>query len=180
MVKKFLIFLVLAAILLTGCQSEPVNITIDRENHTLSDGTYTYHYVEQETSLIHTITITYPDGGRYEWMQSDTESYSNGTYDSALYADGDRMVDVILGTVIIGEPEPEKEPVSVELILLTVGLLVMGIVEIGCTDQVWYGLHGWKYKDAEPSDMAIAVIRASGIFEIVIAVILVIVMIVGK
>ena len=170
--KKFAILLLMAALLLTACQSKPVNITLNRDEQTLFDGTYTYSYTEQKFGTMHIITIIYPDGGRYEWVESSTETHSNGTYDASLYADGQQMVDAILGHVILNQPQSQRKEVSVEGIGIAILLLIAGLWEAVCPEQAWYAGHGWMFKDAEPSDFAIAMFRASGIIEIVVAIII--------
>lgn len=169
--KKFTVLLIVIVLLLTGCQSEPVTITLDRENNTLSDGTYTYSYVEQEIGSTHTITITYPDGGRYEWTEMIEGTYADATYDASLYADGEQMVNMILGNVIIGEPQQTRREVSAEGIVVAILLLCLGLWETACPEQAAYAGHGWMFKDAEPSDLAIGLHRAGGILALIAAVI---------
>ena len=43
--KKVIIFLLLAALLLTGC-AEKTKIVVDTENRTISDGSHTYEYTD--------------------------------------------------------------------------------------------------------------------------------------
>ena len=178
--KKIVILLLLAALLLTACQSQPRTITIDRDAGTLSDGTYTYEYTEEKYDNYHSITIYYPDGCRYYWTDMGTEVIEQGEYDGYTYASAQQLLDTIQGTVIIGQPEQSANVSDrVYLILLAVVLVGLGLWETARPEQSWYLAHGWKYKDAEPSDVAIGLIRGMGILELVFAAILVIVLLIG-
>lgn len=55
--------------------------------------------------------------------------------------------------------------------LIGVILLIIGIVNTAAPRFSWYLKDGWKFKDAEPSDGALALIRIGGIVALVIGVI---------
>ena len=56
---------------------------------------------------------------------------------------------------------------------ILVGLIaiVCGLINIISPETGWYLSHGWKYKDAEPSDASLVWGRVSGVICIVIGII---------
>ena len=144
---------------------------IDSENGTISDGTYTYQYKISGSSSGYTIDITYPDGSTYWWRTQKSGSFSTGSggwsddYDENRYVDGDTLCDVLEADV----PE-EKESKSVLLIFL---FLIVGVFNAAFPYAAWYLEYGWRYKNAEPSDMALGLSRLGGIVAIIIAVIMI-------
>ena len=61
----------------------------------------------------------------------------------------------------------ESEPKNVLVIFV---LLAIGIFNAVSPQTAWYLSDGWKYKDAEPSEMALGMTRFGGIVAIIIAV----------
>ena len=57
--------------------------------------------------------------------------------------------------------------------LLILLLLAVGIFNTASPHTAWYLEYGWRYKDAEPSDMALTFSRLGGILAIIAAVILI-------
>lgn len=49
--------------------------------------------------------------------------------------------------------------------------IVIGLINAISPETGWYLSHGWKYKDAEPSDAALTTGRISGIAAIIIGII---------
>ena len=112
-------------------------------------------------------TITYPDGSTYWWETSEMGGAGGWSddYAPAAYVDGEVLLEV-LGT---GRAAPEKDGASPLLGLLIIGL---GIWGVAAPRSVWYLSYGWRYKDAEPSDMALVAERLGGGVAIVVGVIL--------
>ena len=49
--------------------------------------------------------------------------------------------------------------------------IVIGLVNVVSPETGWYLSHGWKYRDAEPSDAALTWGRVSGVIAIIIGII---------
>ena len=86
-------------------------------------------------------------------------------YDPTAYVDGEVLLEV-LGT---DRAAPEKDGGNPLPGLLIIGL---GIWGVAAPRSVWYLSYGWRYKDAEPSDMALVAERLGGGVAIVVGVIL--------
>ena len=143
---------------------------MDSAAQTISDGRYTYRYSADGQ----TITVTYPNGASYYCTYHSEGGLGaagwNGDYDTNTYVDGGILVSVI-------EDAKQKEEAGgpdVKLILIGLLLCGLGIYQWVAPHSVWQGKHGWAYKDAEPSDLAIGVIKAMGIIEIIAGVVVII------
>lgn len=177
--NKLMIFL-LAALLILGlcaCASSEndsvymatrngTDYTVDQENCTISDGTYTYQYALSGNPSGYSIEITYPDGSTYSWSE---QRNSNGTgfgsgscsddYDAQRYADGY----VLCGILETGVPKAARESRPGNA-LLGIVLLGFGLFNIVSPQTAWYLSEGWKFRDAEPSDLALGLARVGGGF----------------
>lgn len=49
--------------------------------------------------------------------------------------------------------------------------IIIGIINVASPETGWYLSHGWKYRDAEPSDEALTWGRISGVIAIIIGII---------
>lgn len=141
---------------------------IDSSKGTVSDGTHIYKYKINGSSSDYTVYITYPNGSQY-WRsarsEDDAMSYSEGwseSYDEKRYIDG-----AIICNVLEGEVPKDNNPL---IIILSVILLGVGVFYIVTPQTLWYLEYGWRYKDAEPSDLAIGWNRFAGIVLIIVAV----------
>lgn len=139
--------------------------TVDTENCTISDGTNVYRY----EGTIRSVNITYPDGSTYWWHTENTFSYGGWSddYDPDRYVAGDVLRDVLRGSA-----PAERSSKNGPLIFL---LLAVGILNTVSPSMAWYLQYGWRFKDAEPSDMALGLNRVGGIAALVIAVIMILV-----
>lgn len=52
-------------------------------------------------------------------------------------------------------------------ILFGIIIIIVGIFNISKPEKAWYLSEGWKFRDAEPSDLAIFFIRVVGFVAIV-------------
>lgn len=147
-----------------------VSYVIDREQCTISDGTYLYQYSISGT----TATVTFPDGSSYWWGWHHSGNISSGyggwsdDYDETRYTDGRTLCDLVLD----GIPQQDSDSHSNNLFIALI-LLAVGIFNVVSPHTAWYLSYGWRYKNAEPSDMALGLGRLGGIAAIVIALILV-------
>ncbi|MBQ3061786.1 MAG: hypothetical protein IJD02_05020 [Lachnospiraceae bacterium] len=73
----------------------------------------------------------------------------------------------VLGDEIEKEKVTKTDPMKFVIIIV---LVVVGIMSIASPSAVWYLEYGWRYKDAQPSDEAIAMNRFVGIIAIIAAV----------
>lgn len=144
----------------------------DETTGTISDGTETYSYQYEPHIQGYRVKFTYPDGETYTWTD-DGGSMSGTTssgFDFDKYPDGWTLSDILLQNG--SAKTAQKAEKNVALILL---LLVLGIGNAAFPKAAWYLETGWKIKDAEPSDAALAWNRGIGIVVIVVAVIMMIV-----
>lgn len=176
--KRFLIValaLVLTVSLVACGEQEPLEVTdrygntyvIDREQGTISDGENTYEYTYEGDSEVFTITIHYPNGGRYQYSQSDGFGTGSGNarYSENFYVAGDLLADILQDNI------PKRG--SARKILAALVLAGGGIFLFACPEVAWYWQSGWRYKNVEPSDMALSFTRISGVVAIIIGIIVV-------
>lgn len=165
-IHRFLALLltVHVCLLLSACGTEKVytvdrngkTYTVDTPNGTISDGTYTYAF----TWVGDQVTITYPDGSTYWWefAKSSGAGVSWGgwsdDYGPGPYADGNDLARLLVEE----RPDPDRG----SHILAALLLFAVGIFSVSAPETAWMLSHGWRYKDAEPSDMALAANRISG------------------
>lgn len=170
-----LLSVLLALLMLCACGSagtQPYTVTrdgktytVDNEHSTISDGTYTYAVSWSGDE----VTITYPDGSTY-WMHFSSGSgvgFSYGgwsdDYGPGPYEDGSVLLNVL------NEQRPDRDGGGSHL-LLALLLLPVGIFHVAAPETAWMLSHGWKYKNAEPSDLALAANRIGGVLCILAAV----------
>lgn len=174
--KRFCIAMLalLLTLVLAGCGEQgPVyavdrygnEYTIDREQGTISDGTHTYEYTYEGDSEDYSVTIEYPNGGSYHWGESGGfgSGGGNSKYDPQRYTDADILIRLL--------QENAPKGIRIGNILAALVLIGGGIFCIACPETVWYLESGWRYRDAEPSDLALGVARISGVAAIVIGII---------
>ncbi len=140
--------------------------TVDKDNHTIFDGTHTYKYSFSRDSSSYKINITYPNGSTYFWNESG--SFGTGgwsdDYNEDLYVDGSTLCDVVL----IKAPKADNSENNFTGMLL----ICVGIFNAAFPKAAWFIGHGWRYKNAEPSELAIAMPRIAGIIAAVAGIIM--------
>lgn len=153
-----------------------VDYVVDQENGIISDGTYTYHYTFSGNASSYNIKITYPDGSTYSWNKQTSDGWGFGggggseDYDADRYVGGDVLCDILEA----GAPRAKKEA-NPGQILLGIILVGVGLVNAIAPQIGWYLSEGWKFKDAEPSEMALGFGRGGGVFAVVIGAIVLLV-----
>ncbi len=171
------LFLAMLLLALCSCSHAPMLYTIERsgvsyevnkESNTISDGTNLYSYTFSGNNEDYDVTITYPDGSTYWWeMSGHTGSGGwSDDYDPEQYADGDILTEVLLAEAPKAPKHSGGEFFAVAL------LFALGLFYIVAPKIAWYLGYGWRYKDAEPSDLAIGFSRFGGVVAIIIAAIL--------
>lgn len=151
-------------------QRDGKEYVVDTVSKKISDGTHTYHYSLDGDSSGYSIEITYPDGSTY-WWRTQSSGFGVGyggwsdDYDENRYVSGDTLCDILEVAV----PE-KKEPKNVLLILL---LSAIGIFNAVSPHTAWYLENGWRFKNAEPSDLALGMTRLAGVIFIAVAIIMI-------
>jgi len=177
--KKYIIISCLAAIFLLFCSCSPapteysvekngITYEVNRDNKTISDGTNIFSYEFSGNESDYNVNITYPDGSTYWW---DMNGYSGSggwsdNYDPEKYADGDILTEVLLTSA-------PKAPKNGGNIMIAFLFIIIGIFNIAAPHAAWYLEYGWRYKDAEPSDSAIAINRIGGIIAVIVGIFLI-------
>lgn len=146
---------------------------VDPEKGTISDGTYIFQYTITGRSNGYEINITYPDGSTYWWSARTSGSVMTGSggwsddYDESRYVDGRTLCDVLEEDI-----PKEKDSKNVLLIFL---LFIVGIFNTAAPRAAWYLEYGWRYKNAEPSDLAIGLNRFGGVAALIAAVVMILI-----
>ena len=157
----------------TGWDGAVYTITpIDAYKGTISDGTNTYSYRYDTSGTGYSVTFTYPDGETYTWKEDG--NFSSGStspdFDSGKYPDG-----MTLDRVLKRSPSAKSEIKSTKSWGVILLLLLIGGINTACPQLTWHLDVGWKVKDAEPSEAALAWSRGTGIVMLVIAGIMILV-----
>lgn len=123
-------------------------------------GQYTFRYESPET-----IVIQYPDGYVYEQTNISGGIATPADYDGAErsakgYLDGFSLVWGIEGAADQARNTRAGSGPSPFLALLLLGL---GAWNLFAPKSAWWLARGWWYKNAEPSDLAIAAYRIGGV-----------------
>lgn len=185
--KKALVFLLAALLSISACDCASsgrssaytvarngTEYTVDWENGTISDGDNAYQFTFSGSSSGYNIRITYPDGSTYSWnmQRSGGTGFGSGggsaDYDANRYVGGDVLCDILES----GAPAPSKE-FTPGKVLVVIILLGIGLFNILSPQTAWYLSEGWKFRDAEPSDLALGLARAGGAACCLIGVILI-------
>lgn len=140
--------------------------TVDKDNHTIFDGTHTYKYSFSGDSSTYKINITYPNGSTYFWNYSG--SFGTGgwsdDYNEELYIDGSTLCDVVLAKA--------PKATNSENNFAGIFLICVGIFNAAFPKAAWFMGHGWRYKNAEPSELALAMPRVAGIIAVIAGIIM--------
>lgn len=143
-----------------------IDFTVDTENGTIFDGTYTYEYVFSGNSSEYSATIAYPDGSSYRLDMNNGVGAGGGSddYDKEKYVDG------YLLCKILEERAPKKS--AAKNIGLFVFVIAFGILGAAFPRAAWKLEIGWMTKNGEPSDFALKLYRWGGVLLIAAAVVM--------
>ena len=88
-------------------------------------------------------------------------------YTGTSYPTGETFQNILAkaGVTLSSKPQTGKN------LLLFLVLLVIGGISLAAPQVTWYLEYGWRFKDAEPSDLALGVNRVIGGIVIVFAVV---------
>ena len=158
---KRLFPLLLLCLLLTGCGRAKVEqtvyeyngFTVDTQAQTITQGDDVYYY----TYSFNGVTITYPNGAEYWWQYEQSGGHGgwNGDYDTDRYADGWTLVNAL-------SYRPAQEKSGGGNRPLGALLMIFGLFHLIAPSTAWYLSHGWRFKDAEPSELVLALNRLVG------------------
>lgn len=163
-----LLFLLLLLFSFTSCSSKNSD---DPETIVINDEIYTVDPVNgdiaHEDDLYHytidgdTITITYPDTSTYWHTYVDEGSWHSGSSDnynpeSAGYVEGSVLMDVIARS--------QQDDNVLSNSVLAFLCFFLGAFYAIAPREAWYIGHGWWFKDAEPTRLALILGRVAGIF----------------
>ena len=163
----------------TGWDGTVYTVTpIDNDKGTITDGTNTYSYCYDASGSGYSVTFTYPDGETYRCTQNGSTSsgavFSSGS--SSLDFDYDKYPDgMTLDRVLKRSPSAKSEEKSTKSWGIILFLLFVGSINTACPQLTWYLDVGWKVKDAEPSEAALAWNRGIGVVLLIIAGIMILV-----
>lgn len=175
MKRVLLVGCFLLALLLSACGASSsvytitknnVDYVVDKANKTISDGHHTYQYDFSGNSSNYSITIKYPNGATYWWNKSGYAGHGGWShnYDEKRYVDGDILTEVVL------EKAPREQKSGQGFAALLVA--AVGVFNIMSPQTAWYLEYGWRFKNAEPSDLALGFNRVGGLIAVIVAVIL--------
>ncbi len=173
--KRLLVLLLCSAMclsLLCSCSEKQtsysetrngVTYVIDTEANTVSNGTHIYAFTASGKADDYSITVSYPNGASY------TANKHIGSWDGLIdtqYTSGETLVEVIKSAVF-DESGVSMPPAKVVAIVFLIGLGVLNILK---PQIFWFLSWGWRYRDAEPSDVALVVGRVSGVIGVMVAI----------
>lgn len=175
--KKLQVLMVLTLIGISLCACSSISTTytveqhgityvVDPINSTIFDGGNTYQYSFSGSSYFYKVDITYPDGSTYWWQQQGSSGHGgwSDNYDETRYVAGD-----VLCYVLEKKTPKESNPDNLFIAIFLSGIGIFNIISPYTT---WYLQYGWRYKDTEPSDVALTMNRILGGVLIIIAVII--------
>ncbi|MGN0978156.1 MAG: DUF6199 family natural product biosynthesis protein [Faecousia sp.] len=164
--KQLYVLLLIVSVLLCGCSGklssgertvirEGTEYIIDTEKGTITEGGDVYWFSVERNR----VTITYPDGGTYAWEKDGGVGYGSvsADYDGSRYVSGSVLAEVL------AEVPLRDTGTDIGMVIGGLACLVIGLWSALFPQTVQYLRHGWRYRDAEPSDMALTVTRLGGI-----------------
>lgn len=174
--KKLLCVLsILCLLLLCACarpaEDDEGGVTVDFENGTVFDGTNTYRFTFSGDREDYGVRITYPDGSTYWWNKSGSVG-SGGWSDD--YVEGRYISGDILCELIASKAARPRDPANPAKVVFALLAIAIGAFSAASPRTAWYWSYGWRYKDAEPSDLALSAERVGGVIAIVVGVFLLI------
>jgi len=182
-IRIWLLALALAAGLCSGCTNDVIEAKggyIDGERLLFDDSaqkivwreeSYFYQYEDGK------LTITYPNGYRYvsglsgngsgSWQAPLGGDLSSFSAKSLGYADQELMTQAVMARLFPVEGKPHISGQT----LLGMALFASGLLGVIKPRFCWMLSYGWRFKNAEPSDAALAVQCIGGVILSVIGII---------
>ncbi len=108
--------------------------------------------------------VTYPDGSTYSADADFGWGGHSENFDPEKYVSGDTLWNVLEQD----RPGTKQNSTHAGLGIL---LIILGIFEAAFPQASWWLSHGWRYKNAEPSDLVLGLGRTVGVVLILIGII---------
>lgn len=139
--------------------------TVNQNEYTISVDGYTCQFEVTGGASSTQVKFLYPDGSFWWQAWSGSSGYGGMSedYDESRYISGYTLWNVLEQ----GVPQTRGSAHGGLGILL----VLFGVLEAVFPQVSWYLGHGWRYKNAEPSELAIGLGRFAGAAMIVIGVI---------
>ena len=195
--KRAVVLILLAVFLLTGCAAEtlapqepytqyvgntpflvdPVAKTITANGHV-----FTYRYIDEGNTK--GVSVTYPNGAvvteSYEYSSDGIGAIGSTSWSNAdatfVINNGADYIDCYMLLSVVPEQTQEKERFAMwPSILLGLVFIAIGAWMFARPHIHWKWTHGWMYKNAEPSDLALGVSGAMGIIGIILGIVLILI-----
>ncbi|MBQ4058897.1 MAG: hypothetical protein IJD40_08205 [Lachnospiraceae bacterium] len=181
-----LVFNLLLLVILCGCYRSEYTVEmngkkyeVNHNTNTIYDGKYTYEFDYTGDATSYEIDITYPNGTFYSEAYGDEDSgyvstgYRNtGNEGEEIASVDDSNEDYESGSTLcylITYNASKTSPVG--KILLVIFLVALGIFFIVAPDKAWMSLEGYRYNNVEPSNTGLAMIVVSGVFFIILGIV---------
>jgi len=176
------IVLLLGVLMLTACgeQTDPNKYSLEHKgkayyvelNENGSGGTVTvdgdvYEFTVAGHANNMEFNVTYPNGSTFWWQSSGNMGHGGWSedYDEERYISGHDLWDAL---ELRDSMDNSGRAGNIFLGLI---ITALGILNAGKPEFSWYLSHGWHYKNAEPSEVSLIVIRIGGVFVIIIGLI---------
>lgn len=179
-----LVAILIAALLLTGCQSptapsgpqtvvfDGMELVVDTEARQVTNGEDVYRFSQSEDRL----SVVYPNGVKCT-RHYFTEHTISDSYDIEADLSGYLSMDTLeaaIDSAIEAEQRHTFSPENIPVMLLGIAFVVFGVFAIGNTEGAWQMNTGWQFKNAEPSDLALAMTTIGGIVALIAGIALII------
>jgi len=141
-------------------EKDGVEYLVDTKSCTISDGAEAYPYSINGDASAYCIQITFPDDFEVVWQGSKNAQGTasgfgswSGTYNADYYKKAEQMSSIL--SIQIHAPSSGEKGQTYWLAALL--LLAVGIFHITAPRAAWQLRYGWRYKDAEPTEIALRV-----------------------
>lgn len=137
-------------------------VTFDPENY--SAGTVSTQHGEYSFAYDRNgeVTITYPDGYVYTQRNMNGAIAMPVDYDAAEREAKGYVSGLSLVWGIESAMKSDSRDGGSPSLLLALLLIGFGVWSLCAPKSAWWIAHGWRYKNAEPSDLAIGLYRVGG------------------
>ena len=136
------------------------DLVVDTQAQTITCGGDVVSYTVSGTTK-KTIRLLYPDGSTYFRTYDSNGGYAGGWSDD--YVEGTYVPGDVLMDVVTGGTNPTSSFDGANTTAAGILLLIVGIFNAAAPRTCWHLSLGWKFRDAEPSDLALTMGRVGGI-----------------
>lgn len=158
-------------------EKDGVEYLVDTKSCTISDGAEAYPYSINGDASAYCIQITFPDDFEVVWQGSKNAQGTasgfgswSGTYNADYYKKAEQMSSIL--SIQIHAPSSGEKGQTYWLAALL--LLAVGIFHITAPRAAWQLRYGWRYKDAEPTEIALRVNVGLGMAAALVGLVLVV------